>query len=237
MWGNRVRRWLPVGDRSGWSWLGQLRSKGAGGHQDGVGAPRAHSRNPGPRGMGLVEVEWVIFFFPLSASETQSQEGKCSRSFYYLALPASLWIPKGSASSTCTPQVQTLMDDLGCTSLPWGWGCPGVVWPSAPHPGPLFLAAETCTMTPQERVNCGFPGVTESECKSKGCCFNSDITGFPWCFYPVAVDNPVEGRDVWPCVGTGWLPVGQLCGFQAELGFGEPLGQRWVACFLGPSCL
>ncbi|XP_058517200.1 trefoil factor 1 [Ochotona princeps] len=51
---------------------------------------------------------------------------------------------------------------------------------------------ETCTMTPQERINCGFPGVTESECKSKGCCFNSDITGFPWCFYPVAVDNPVE---------------------------------------------
>ncbi|XP_040842521.1 trefoil factor 1 isoform X3 [Ochotona curzoniae] len=61
-----------------------------------------------------------------------------------------------------------------------------------PRPKGDGLSGETCTMTPQERVNCGFPGVTESECKSKGCCFNSDITGFPWCFYPVAVDNPVE---------------------------------------------
>uniref|UniRef100_A0A8C4L7W8 Trefoil factor 1 n=2 Tax=Equus asinus TaxID=9793 RepID=A0A8C4L7W8_EQUAS len=52
--------------------------------------------------------------------------------------------------------------------------------------------AETCTVAAQARTNCGFPGVTASECKDKGCCFDDTVRGVPWCFHPVAVDDSSE---------------------------------------------
>ncbi|XP_007172758.1 trefoil factor 1 [Balaenoptera acutorostrata] len=54
--------------------------------------------------------------------------------------------------------------------------------------------AETCQMGPHQRVNCGEPGITPTECKAKGCCFDSNIFGVPWCFHPVAIDEPSEGE-------------------------------------------
>ncbi|XP_021077503.1 trefoil factor 1 [Mus pahari] len=51
---------------------------------------------------------------------------------------------------------------------------------------------ETCTMAPRERKNCGFPGVTAQQCTEKGCCFDDSVRGFPWCFYPQAVENIQE---------------------------------------------
>ncbi|TKC46014.1 hypothetical protein EI555_012556, partial [Monodon monoceros] len=56
--------------------------------------------------------------------------------------------------------------------------------------------AETCQMEPHQRVNCGHPSITSTECKSNSCCFDSKISGVPWCFYPVAVDEPVEGKPM-----------------------------------------
>ncbi|XP_016076725.1 PREDICTED: trefoil factor 1-like [Miniopterus natalensis] len=44
---------------------------------------------------------------------------------------------------------------------------------------------ETCTMAPTQRINCGYPGVTPSECAEKGCCFDNSVIGHPWCFYPL----------------------------------------------------
>ncbi|CAH6789916.1 trefoil factor 1 [Phodopus roborovskii] len=52
--------------------------------------------------------------------------------------------------------------------------------------------AETCTMTPRERINCGFSGITSQQCKERGCCFDDTIRGFPWCFQPLAIENPPE---------------------------------------------
>ncbi|XP_008984983.1 trefoil factor 1 [Callithrix jacchus] len=52
--------------------------------------------------------------------------------------------------------------------------------------------SETCAMAPQERKNCGFPGVTASQCASKGCCFDDTILGVPWCFTPKTIDVPSE---------------------------------------------
>ncbi|XP_051840782.1 trefoil factor 1 [Antechinus flavipes] len=43
---------------------------------------------------------------------------------------------------------------------------------------------ETCNMTPQERKNCGWSGITEKECQERNCCFDSNIRGYPWCFSP-----------------------------------------------------
>nr|XP_051684468.1 trefoil factor 3 [Oryctolagus cuniculus] len=49
----------------------------------------------------------------------------------------------------------------------------------------LGLAASQCVIPAQERVDCGYPQVTEEECKSRGCCFDSSIFGVPWCFKPL----------------------------------------------------
>ncbi|XP_052020397.1 trefoil factor 1 [Apodemus sylvaticus] len=51
---------------------------------------------------------------------------------------------------------------------------------------------ETCTVTPRERINCGFPGVTAQQCKERGCCFDDSIRGFPWCFQPQAIESQQE---------------------------------------------
>nr|KAF6476493.1 trefoil factor 1 [Rousettus aegyptiacus] len=54
--------------------------------------------------------------------------------------------------------------------------------------------SETCDVTPSERKNCGFPGITSAQCAARGCCFNSAVRGVPWCFSPAAVDkNGSEG--------------------------------------------
>ncbi|XP_076414124.1 trefoil factor 2 isoform X1 [Peromyscus maniculatus bairdii] len=40
-------------------------------------------------------------------------------------------------------------------------------------------------MTPHNRKNCGFPGITTDQCFNLGCCFDSSIGGVPWCFHPL----------------------------------------------------
>uniref|UniRef100_H0XSV1 Trefoil factor 1 n=1 Tax=Otolemur garnettii TaxID=30611 RepID=H0XSV1_OTOGA len=58
---------------------------------------------------------------------------------------------------------------------------------------------ETCSMLPKERVNCGFPGVTASECQNKGCCFDSSVPGYPWCFTPKTIDRAQEDKTHESC--------------------------------------
>ncbi|XP_051008463.1 trefoil factor 1-like [Acomys russatus] len=66
--------------------------------------------------------------------------------------------------------------------------------------------AETCTMNPRERINCGFPGVTAQQCKDKGCCFDNTVRGFPWCFHPLAIQEPLED----PAAHVAHSPVSSL---------------------------
>ncbi|XP_052020396.1 trefoil factor 2 [Apodemus sylvaticus] len=40
-------------------------------------------------------------------------------------------------------------------------------------------------LTPDNRKNCGFPGITSEQCFDLGCCFDSSIGGVPWCFHPL----------------------------------------------------
>nr|XP_004654555.1 trefoil factor 1 [Jaculus jaculus] len=54
---------------------------------------------------------------------------------------------------------------------------------------------EMCTMSPRERKNCGFPGVTASECAKRGCCFDDTIRGFPWCFLPLTIKPSPEEEE------------------------------------------
>lgn len=39
-----------------------------------------------------------------------------------------------------------------------------------------------CSGDPVKRTDCGFSGITEKECKLKGCCFDSSISGVKWCY-------------------------------------------------------
>ncbi|XP_076975090.1 trefoil factor 2 isoform X1 [Tamandua tetradactyla] len=51
-------------------------------------------------------------------------------------------------------------------------------------------------LNPQNRKNCGFPGITMNQCFNSGCCFDSSVVGVPWCFTPL----PKQGNhwEVWP---------------------------------------
>lgn len=42
---------------------------------------------------------------------------------------------------------------------------------------------DDCSVSNSDKQDCGFIGITESECTSKGCCWDSSVNdGTPWCF-------------------------------------------------------
>ncbi|XP_060040505.1 trefoil factor 2, partial [Erinaceus europaeus] len=49
-------------------------------------------------------------------------------------------------------------------------------------------------MHPDNRENCGFPGISSDTCFSSGCCFDSTVPGVPWCFHPLPKQG---GLGVW----------------------------------------
>ncbi|XP_077611471.1 trefoil factor 1 isoform X4 [Crocuta crocuta] len=63
---------------------------------------------------------------------------------------------------------------------------------SASERSRFFTLRKTCDVDPHKRSNCGFSGITPSQCKDKGCCFDNTVRGVPWCFRPEPVDNPPE---------------------------------------------
>ncbi|XP_042644206.1 trefoil factor 1 [Tyto alba] len=52
--------------------------------------------------------------------------------------------------------------------------------------GKMMPSKCQCKVAPNERTNCGFPGISEYQCKQAGCCFNDEVPGTPWCFAPKA---------------------------------------------------
>ncbi|XP_063812760.1 trefoil factor 3-like [Pseudophryne corroboree] len=46
---------------------------------------------------------------------------------------------------------------------------------------PVISTAQ-CTLTPRQRTDCGFPGISRGDCTSRGCCFDSSIPGVIWCY-------------------------------------------------------
>ncbi|XP_004384928.1 trefoil factor 3 [Trichechus manatus latirostris] len=47
------------------------------------------------------------------------------------------------------------------------------------------LSRNQCAVSAKDRVDCGYPQVTEQQCNNRGCCFDSSIPGVPWCFKPL----------------------------------------------------
>ena len=43
---------------------------------------------------------------------------------------------------------------------------------------------ESCTAIPEsERVDCGWSGITQQECETNLCCFDSSTNGVPHCYF------------------------------------------------------
>ncbi|CAH1796218.1 unnamed protein product [Owenia fusiformis] len=62
------------------------------------------------------------------------------------------------------------------------WG--GGIWNAAPNIS--VVCAETCTnMNINARSNCGELGITKTSCISKGCCYDDQVNGVPWCYHKV----------------------------------------------------
>ena len=48
----------------------------------------------------------------------------------------------------------------------------------------VIYTGDNCTaIRPGDRLDCGYPGISESTCEGKGCCYD-EKPGTNWCFYP-----------------------------------------------------
>ncbi|XP_037000528.2 trefoil factor 2 [Artibeus jamaicensis] len=54
------------------------------------------------------------------------------------------------------------------------------------------LPCQCSRISPQNRKNCGFPGITSDQCFDAGCCFDTTIPGIPWCFNPLPKQESEE---------------------------------------------
>ncbi|KAB0403518.1 hypothetical protein E2I00_002460 [Balaenoptera physalus] len=78
---------------------------------------------------------------------------------------------------------------MGAPDVPEGWGASAGGWLTQ------GLSADPCQcsrLSPKNRVNCGFPGITSDQCFSASCCFDSSIPGVPWCFKPLPKQESEE---------------------------------------------
>lgn len=54
--------------------------------------------------------------------------------------------------------------------------------------------SDSCAVDDVQKVDCGFSGIDQSGCESKGCCWaESSVSGTPWCFYQAGADTSCFG--------------------------------------------
>ncbi|XP_053311641.1 integumentary mucin C.1-like isoform X2 [Spea bombifrons] len=59
---------------------------------------------------------------------------------------------------------------------------PGVKWCFYPKNNATNPTNE-CVGDPNQRRDCGYPGISASECAKRNCCYDSSIPGVNWCFF------------------------------------------------------
>ncbi|XP_023393981.1 trefoil factor 3 isoform X1 [Pteropus vampyrus] len=59
----------------------------------------------------------------------------------------------------------------------------------------LGLSENQCAVPAKDRVDCGYPEVTQEQCNSRGCCFDSSIPQVPWCFKPLQETGEPASRQ------------------------------------------
>jgi hypothetical protein len=59
--------------------------------------------------------------------------------------------------------------------------------------------ASDCAVSDSSKVDCGYVGIDQTGCESKGCCWASSTTsGTPWCFFQSGVNSNCFGYQVIP---------------------------------------
>lgn len=48
---------------------------------------------------------------------------------------------------------------------------------------------QSCSLADEQKVDCGYMGINQSQCEAKGCCWRpvfseEKLSGTPWCFFP-----------------------------------------------------
>jgi len=94
-------------------------------------------------------------------------------------------------------------------------GCFVVDQPSGPSTG------SGCNVAPSNRVEGGWPGISKSQCESRGMCWNSSIVNTKWCFVPegecnIKPQNRVEGG--WPGISQSTCLSRGMCWNDSERG-------------------
>lgn len=94
----------------------------------------------------------------------------------------------------------------------------------AAHGAKPSSAGETCSLADSDKKDCGFAGISSSECTNKGCCWSpaGDNSVAPWCFYSATpstcavndqdrVDCGFAGITTDQCQAKGccWSPAGE----------------------------
>ncbi|OCT93704.1 hypothetical protein XELAEV_18011379mg [Xenopus laevis] len=46
-----------------------------------------------------------------------------------------------------------------------------------------------CTVDPSVRIDCGYPGITDKDCREKGCCYDECIPDVTWCFEKAVIER------------------------------------------------
>lgn len=54
-----------------------------------------------------------------------------------------------------------------------------------------------CSVSDNSKVDCGYVGITQSSCQSKGCCWaENSNSAIPWCFYQSGANTNCFGYQV-----------------------------------------
>jgi len=85
--------------------------------------------------------------------------------------------------------------NAGAQRVPWCFQKPG-----AERPEPPKALREECTVPVAEKVECGFPGITEPQCLNKGCCYrHTGLLGEPDCYQKWHLVTGTEAEEAEEC--------------------------------------
>jgi hypothetical protein len=61
----------------------------------------------------------------------------------------------------------------------------------------VVAVAADCAVNDNSKADCGYVGITQAGCESKGCCWQeSSNSAIPWCFYQSGVNSNCFGYQV-----------------------------------------
>uniref|UniRef100_A0A8D2IKC9 Trefoil factor 3 n=1 Tax=Urocitellus parryii TaxID=9999 RepID=A0A8D2IKC9_UROPR len=67
-----------------------------------------------------------------------------------------------------------------------------------------------CAIEGSERVDCGYPEISQEVCTNRCCCFDSSIRGVPWCFKPMRKPGKASMVTTGACLLRAPILFGQV---------------------------